>query len=205
MNRPEFKLDAVILAGGQGQRMGGCDKGLVELGEQKMVQWTLDTVRPVVSQLIISCNRNQQLYHSMADQVVSDQLSGFPGPLAGIQSALNVASGSHLLVLPCDTPWVGKELIHSLAQAAKAHPESIIVAELNGRMEPLHAIIPRTCAASLESFLQSGQRAVRFWYQQFPMQSVAVAHAAELANINDREQLAEAEQNLRQRQHPDAG
>jgi len=179
--------------------MGGCDKGLVPLGEQAMVQWTLATVRPFSARLIISCNRNQSQYAALADTVVSDIAADFPGPLAGIQSALAATTGTHLLVLPCDTPWVSSALIAKLVETARSSPESIAISELNGRMEPLHAIIPVSLAASLETFLQSGQRAVRFWYQQHPMTFVAVDDQAELANINDPQELAQAEKHLRQK------
>ncbi len=184
-----FQLEAVILAGGQGSRMGGCDKGLVALGPRPLVEWTVETVRPLVERLIISCNRNEPRYRLLADAVVSDQLAGFPGPLAGIQSALDIARGSHLLILPCDTPWVSRELLQQLAAEARKHPDAIVVTEQGGRLEPLHAVIPVAYAASLTDYLQSGQRAVRRWYQQYPIRMVSACDQQQLANINTPQEL----------------
>ena len=95
-----MELSVVILAGGQGQRMGGLDKGLVVFNDRRMIEWVLDTVRPLTTQLMISCNRNITDYMPLADSVVCDRIAGSLGPLAGIHAAMESMTATHLLVLP---------------------------------------------------------------------------------------------------------
>ena len=109
-------ISAVVLAGGQATRMSGQDKGLVPFKERKLVEWSLDVISLFVEQVIISCNRNIGDYMPLADSVVCDRLAGFLGPLAGVHAALLVNQSESLLVLPCDTPFIGSELISRLIE-----------------------------------------------------------------------------------------
>ena len=79
-DKPEGKLiTGVILAGGQGRRMQGADKGLVVLGESEMVAWVIDILRPGVEEIIVNANRNLALYEKFGVRVVSDSLQGISG------------------------------------------------------------------------------------------------------------------------------
>ena len=83
----------IILAGGQGQRMGGADKGLVEVDGKPLVAHLLDNLLPRPTRIVISANRNADRYQAWADQVVADRRDGFLGPLAGLEAALGEAHG----------------------------------------------------------------------------------------------------------------
>ncbi|MBL4570487.1 MAG: NTP transferase domain-containing protein, partial [Alcanivorax sp.] len=91
----------IILAGGQGKRVGGADKGLLELDGKPLIAHLLDHLTPSPSRIVISANRNQATYRHWADQVVSDERDGFQGPMAGLEAALDASQGL-CLCLPCD-------------------------------------------------------------------------------------------------------
>ena len=55
-------ITAVILAGGRGQRLGGRDKGLVELDGSPLVAHILASISPQVGAVIINANRNREHY-----------------------------------------------------------------------------------------------------------------------------------------------
>ncbi|MGD8577145.1 MAG: NTP transferase domain-containing protein, partial [Thiohalophilus sp.] len=75
----------VILAGGLARRMGGHDKGLLEVNGRPMVLHIRDQLKPQVDQLLINANRNQQTYSALTGcPVISDQVGDFAGPLAGM-------------------------------------------------------------------------------------------------------------------------
>lgn len=191
--KPVTSIAAVILAGGQGSRMGGEDKGLVPFKQDPMISWTLEKVRPLVDTLVISCNRNQSVYAGFGEQTVTDDTQGFVGPLAGVQAAMNQLSAqhSHLLVLPCDTPLISQELIALLIQQAQQQPDAITLLRAAGRPQFLHAVIPLRYHANLNETLASGQRAVFKWYKQFPIQELDVeTHAQCLLNMNTFEHLS---------------
>lgn len=73
----------VILAGGQASRMGGQDKGLIQLNGQPLVQHVIDKLAPQTPTLLINANRNQSQYQQFAP-VISDEFPDYPGPLGGI-------------------------------------------------------------------------------------------------------------------------
>jgi len=58
----EKTIGAVILAGGLARRMGGLDKGLLEVAGKPMVQYALDSIRPYAHSLVINANRNVEQY-----------------------------------------------------------------------------------------------------------------------------------------------
>src|SRR5690606_25755799 len=73
--RSEHQLDdcsILLLAGGRGRRMGGKDKGWVQWQGMALIEHLHRTVRPLTDDLIISCNRNQDRYADLADQLVHD-------------------------------------------------------------------------------------------------------------------------------------
>src|SRR5581483_1360528 len=82
-------VTGVVLAGGRGTRMGGADKGLVELHGRPLAAHALDRLRPQVDALLISANRNHDRYAALGAPVIADASSTFDGPLAGMLAALS--------------------------------------------------------------------------------------------------------------------
>lgn len=187
------RLAGVVLAGGQGRRMGGEDKGLISFRQMPMISWTLQQVRPVVDHLMISCNRNRDLYSRFGETLVSDREVGFCGPLAGIQAALTELKPgfSHLLVLPCDTPLLNVRVIDRLVDSARQYPDHIVFLKTGEREHYLHAVIPVCYQTALEQWLASGQGAVGRWYRQFPHYVLDASKDGDcLLNMNTPELLA---------------
>ncbi|EPJ87631.1 MULTISPECIES: molybdenum cofactor guanylyltransferase MobA [Pseudomonas] len=175
----------LLLAGGQGQRMGGRDKGLVEWRGEPLIQHLHRLTRPLTDDLIISCNRNIEQYARYADQLVQDNNADFNGPLAGIRAALAVARHDVLLVLPCDVPLIDGELLRTLREMAFAHPDQPVMIREGEHWQPLLCMIPTRHAAAFEAAWQAGERSPRRTMEQF--QPVAVQCAAgdpRLANFN---------------------
>ncbi|BBB27047.1 molybdenum cofactor guanylyltransferase MobA [Amphritea japonica] len=187
------RLAGVVLAGGQGSRMGGQDKGLVPFRHAPMISWTLQQVRPAVDHLMISCNRNMHLYSRFGETLVSDHEVGYCGPLAGIQAALAELDTdfSHLLVLPCDTPLLSLQVIDQLVDSARQYPDHIVFLKTGDREHYLHAVIPVCYQTALKQWLAAGQGAVGRWYRQFPHYVLDASRDGDcLLNMNTPELLA---------------
>lgn len=183
-------VTGLVLAGGQGQRMGGQDKGWVEFRQRPMVEYAVQLLRPEVSTLLISCNRNIPRYSELADLTIADELEGYQGPLAGIQAALRVCKTDNLLVVPCDTPLLSEQIIGRLLAVAKAHPRHICVLSETDWWHPLHTVIPVEFAASLDRWLEEGRRGVQGWMRQHPFVEVDVSDlASQLQNLNSPDEL----------------
>ncbi|HID48564.1 MAG TPA: molybdenum cofactor guanylyltransferase MobA, partial [Chromatiales bacterium] len=88
---PTTTITAVILAGGIGRRMGGQDKGLVELDGRPLIEHIIDALKPQVMTILINANRNQYRYASYGYPVITDTLANYQGPLAGFAAGLAAA------------------------------------------------------------------------------------------------------------------
>jgi len=110
-------LTAVILAGGEGRRMGGVDKGLLGYRGRPLVAQVIDALRPQVGGMVISANRNGERYAGFGWPVVPDLRSGFSGPLAGIEAALAQVVTEWALIVPCDVPNLPADLVDRLFAA----------------------------------------------------------------------------------------
>lgn len=177
------RVAAVVLAGGQGSRMGGVDKGLVEYRGRPLIEWMLDAVRPQVDQVLISANRNLDVYATYGHRVVSDSLPGFQGPLAGVLAALQAADARWLVVVPCDTPHLPADLVARLLEAAQQAEVPLAVAADSARTHHACFVVRTDEDAALAAFMQRGERAVRHWQAGMPAVSVRF-DAAAFANFN---------------------
>ncbi|MGY2681210.1 molybdopterin-guanine dinucleotide biosynthesis protein A [Pseudomonas tolaasii NCPPB 2192] len=151
----------LLLAGGRGQRMGGQDKGLLPWRGEPLIAHLHRLARPLTDDLIISCNRNHDIYAPYADQLVSDDSPDFPGPLAGIRAGLAAARHEHLLILPCDVPQIDTHLLAELRATAQRHPLLPLMVRHGEFWEPLLCIIPTRLRAEVELAWEAGERSPR--------------------------------------------
>jgi len=187
-------MTAVILAGGMGRRMGGQDKGLVELKGRPLVAHVIDAVDPQVSHLLINANRNHPAYARFGPPVLSDELKDFQGPLAGILAAMKKAPTPLLLVVPCDTPHLPADLGARLRRAMADADAEIAVAHDGDRLQPVHALIATALSGDLESYLGSGKRKIDHWYARHRMVVVDFSDQPEaFVNINTLDERNELE------------
>ncbi|WP_290522247.1 molybdenum cofactor guanylyltransferase [Alcanivorax sp.] len=175
----------IILAGGKGTRMGGADKGLIAVNGKPLITQLLEHISPRPARIIISANRNQETYRHWADQVVQDRRADFPGPMAGLEAALSVATGQ-CVCLPCDLLQPPASLIRDLL--SNASPEHVCVARDPIRRQPLClALHAEPWQNSLSRYLDEGGRSAYGWLEQLPLQEVAVA--TPIQNLNHAERL----------------
>jgi len=158
------EITGVILAGGRGRRMGGSDKGLLELAGRPLIEYVLDALAPQVGTLLINANRNLGVYARYGHRVVTDDLQDYQGPLAGLAAALTTATTPWVLTLPCDGPYPHPRLAARLAEALQREQAELAVAHDGVRLQPVHALIPVALAASLAGFLAAGERKPERWY-----------------------------------------
>lgn len=98
-------ITGVVLAGGKARRMGGIDKGLLELKGKPLWKHVADTLLSQLETVVVNANRHQEIYRSGGLKVISDVMADFPGPLAGMLSVFQQEAGDWFLFCPCDTPF----------------------------------------------------------------------------------------------------
>lgn len=192
-----MQLGAVVLAGGLARRMGGTDKGLVDLAGRPMISYAISVVEQVTGRIVVNANRNAALYAALGHEVVPDALDGNLGPLAGLSAAMEVLETDLVFMCPCDSPFMSAELIQRLAISFNQSDIDIAVAFGADRMQPVFAVVRSSLKDSLDLFLAQGERKIDKWYAQHRVQEVACDDLADaFLNINTEEQRLSAQARL---------
>lgn len=164
-----------VLAGGQGLRMGGVDKGLQLFQGQALALRAAQRLAPQVHIVKLNANRNISEYESWGYAVHPDSVAGFAGPLAGMLTGLEYCATEWLMVVPCDSPFFPLDLVARLAKAA--HSEQTPLAMVNAheinkdgalelRPQPVFCLLHKKLEVSLQEFLTTGGRKIDSWTAQ---------------------------------------
>jgi len=196
-------ITAIILAGGRATRMGGQDKGLVELAGRPMIAHVLAALAPQVERVIINANRNLDRYAAFGWPVVTDDDSGFLGPLAGLAAGLRAAHTPLVLTAPCDSPLVAMDLAARLYSALEQADAELAVPFDGKRLQPVFALVRTELAASLAAYLGRGDRKIDRWFAQHRLARVDFSDRPEtFVNVNDPDERAAVETRLAARNEP---
>ena len=185
----ESAITGVVLAGGTARRMGGADKGLLELDGKPLWKHVADTLASQLETVVINANRHQDIYQQSGLKVIPDSLADFPGPLAGMLSVLQQEKGDWFLFCPCDTPYIPRNLVARLK--AQRNNAPVVWVHDGERDHPTIALVNRSVAPFLQEYLRSGERRVMVFMRQ------AGGHAVDFSdfkqafvNVNTPEELA---------------
>ncbi|MDQ7001080.1 MAG: molybdenum cofactor guanylyltransferase [Ghiorsea sp.] len=144
---------AVILAGGESQRMGA-DKAMVLLDGKPLLTHVLEQITPLFSQVLLSVH---QLRSDVQYQQIMDDGEG-RGPMLGIKRGLEAVTTDWVFVMACDMPFVSTALIQALAKQ-RASFDAVVPYGLD-RPQPLFGFYAKTCLANMEARMQLGQRSM---------------------------------------------
>lgn len=191
MHFPMIEVTGLVLAGGQGSRMGGVDKGLAPFRGRPLVEHVIERLAPQVGEILVNANRNPEAYAGFGHRVIADEIAGFAGPLAGFERGLAHARGELMATVPCDSPFLPADLVSRLRAALEAAGAELAVAKTGEQPHPVFCLMRRNVHASLARFLASGQRKIDKWYAALRIVEVAFDDEADaFANINTRDELA---------------
>jgi molybdopterin-guanine dinucleotide biosynthesis protein A len=185
-----MKVAGIVLAGGQGRRMGLTDKGLVLLHGKPMVAHVLERIAPQVDEVLVNANQNLEQYAAFGFSVISDSLTGYAGPLAGLQAGLSAAQLELVATVPCDSPFLPLDLITRLKTALLKNHAQLAVAVTHQQPHPVFCLCRRDLLPHLTAFLDNGGRKIDTWYSTLNIVEVNFddeAHA--FININTRQEL----------------
>jgi molybdopterin-guanine dinucleotide biosynthesis protein A len=189
-----LSVTGVVLAGGMGRRMGGVDKGLLELRGRPLAAWVVDRLRPQVDHLLINANQNRERYAEFGCPVVADEIPDFAGPLAGLHAALSAATTPLVATAPCDSPFLPETLVSRLFSALTAAAADLAVARTFDQPHPVFCLCRREVLPHLTEFLAGGGRKIDRWYATLRVVEVAFDDEADaFENINTREELGRFE------------
>jgi molybdenum cofactor guanylyltransferase len=193
-------VTGIILAGGQASRMGGVDKGLVELAGRPMVEYIIERLAPQTDKLLINANRSHARYGQYGLPVVADNFGEYEGPLAGMAAALGAMRTAWGVTVPCDSPLVPADLVERLWRGLAKENAELAVASGAGRLQPVFALLPASLLPSLQAYLARGERKIDRWYAQHRAAHVDFSDAPEaFLNVNTPDEHATLEAQLAER------
>lgn len=195
-------IAGVVLAGGQGRRMGHVDKPLLTLAGQPLLGHVLARTLPQVKAMVINANGDPSRFDEFNLPVVEDSAGGFLGPLAGILAGLDWAARahptvSHVISLPGDAPFVPRDLVARLAAAAKA--DGLARAHSFGRRHPVVGLWPVKLRAELRDQLVNNDiRKIDLFTADYPIAEVDFDGVPDpFFNVNTPQERDEAERILK--------
>jgi len=162
----------VILAGGLSSRMGGGDKGLLDLNGQSILRHVIDRLEPQVASVAINANGDAGRFSDTNLPVLPDTISDYPGPLAGVLAGLDWAASQgveHIVTAAADTPFFPCDLVPQLILAAEDCDPAIALAASRdpdtGKLwrQPTFGLWPVALRDDLRAALNGGLRKVVLW------------------------------------------
>jgi molybdopterin-guanine dinucleotide biosynthesis protein A len=173
----------VILAGGEGRRIGG-GKPQRMLGGETLLDRALRRARRWSDAVLVAARAGGDITDDPAIE----------GPLGGVAAAL--ALGGDVLTIPCDMPFLSDDLPARLVGNALA-----TVAASGGRLHPVCALWKAPALEALPAYLATGRRSLTGFAEAVGYEKVdwPTEPLDPFFNINDAADLARAEGLLRQR------
>lgn len=194
----------VLLAGGLARRMGGGDKGLLQVGGRSILERTVGCLIPQLDGLVLNANGDPARFDALGVPVVSDDIAGFPGPLAGLLTGMEWAAERFpacrwVLTAPTDCPFLPVDLVARLAEPIYDDKTEAALASSAGRMHPVVGLWRVDLRETLRTALvEEGLRKVGDWTAR--CKSVVVDFDVSphdpFFNVNTPEDLALAERQL---------
>ncbi|MBN2865745.1 MAG: NTP transferase domain-containing protein [Thiotrichales bacterium] len=198
-------IGIIVLAGGQGRRMGGQDKGWCVYQNRSCVEQLLEQLQAQINALplsqasggaptfkiFISANRNLSKYHALGFDVITDEREDYCGPLAGIEAVVHyqatlenlkgVQPIKRWITCPVDSPKLPQNYLNKMLSVT---PQQLAYAQQQGRKHFAHLSIPAVQAESVSAYLHREQRSIKGWLFQPAFERYLVAVPFECASSN---------------------
>ncbi len=146
----------------------GHDKALLVLGQQNLLQLTLEKASAFVTRPVIVGDRNR---YAQYGEVIEDVIPGC-GPLSGIHAALCSSRSELNLIVSVDMPLMTTEFLRWLLQLASMSDATATVPQAEGRNQPLCAVYPRSARGAVEHALRAGEYKVNRLFTLLPTRFV---------------------------------
>ena len=152
-------MTAIILAGGKSSRLGR-SKALQVIEGKNLIQWVIDRLATLSTEIIISTAHGEAIPCSSAvrTKTVADIYPG-KGPLAGIHSGLTASCSSWAIVVGCDTPFLNVSLLEYMTQICSTF--DVVVPRIKNKLEPLCAVYSKNCLIPIRGLLEQDEQRIR--------------------------------------------
>ena len=176
-------VTGIILAGGKSRRMG-TDKGLMPFCGKPMIQHIIGPMAKVCQRMLVVTSNEK--YTMFGLEIVKDEQPDY-GPVMGILSGLRQSTTELNLILSCDAPFVGFELMNELV--LKSDQADVFAACSRERIHPLIAVYKRGCISTFENSVLQDEHRLRTVLKSLKVEVLDVKNERFVRNINALEDL----------------
>lgn len=183
----------VILAGGLATRMGGGDKGLLQLGTTSILDHVIARFEPQVAGIALNANGDPARFEGLGLPVIADSIAGFAGPLSGVLAGLDWAASQgadQIITVAADTPFLPCDLVPHLQLAAEMASVDLALAATPDGRQPTFGLWPVRLRDDLRAALEGGLRKVILWTSQHGAATAEFPDSAAFFNVNTPADLA---------------
>lgn len=186
-------VTCIILAGGQGKRMGGKNKALIPFNNSTLIENAIQALQPQVDEIIISANRDLSYLKALDFTVIEDQTKN-QGPLIGIVSAAEHINTKTVVVTPCDVINIPDTYVKELIFTLELTKSDVVVAKTKQRTQHLNCAFKLEAIENLKKIISEGSLRVSDWHAQMKTSYVEFDRKGEqyFKNLNEPCDFSEA-------------
>ena len=184
--KPATSVTLAIVAGGQGRRLGGTDKGLLRLPDGTLLlRYLLQKLSDDPWQdILIVCRSDQaETYQPLIGtaRCVFDRHGPGLGPMAALHAALKSSDSPWVQLWPVDAPVVCPTLLSSLNQASIP---ALVPVDETGRLQPLFGRYHISLLPALETHLIEQRLALSRWLHDIQAPTLPWPDSRCFTNLN---------------------
>jgi molybdenum cofactor guanylyltransferase len=148
----EIEVSGVLLAGGKSRRMGE-DKRHLAVGGQTLLERGLAVLQSIFCEVLVVIAQDSPPL-SIDARVVRDLVPDC-GSLGGLYTGLTQATTPYIFVVACDMPFLNQTVIAQFT--SRSATADIVIAKLDDRLHPMHALYSKRCLPALEEMIRARQ------------------------------------------------
>ncbi|MCR4432586.1 MAG: molybdenum cofactor guanylyltransferase [Caldiserica bacterium] len=144
------RVSTIILAGGQGKRLGRSKATLPFLGKP-LLEWVIKRVELLSYEILVISDDQTLPMHHPKTRIIPDI---FParGPLGGLYTGISSSKTQLAFAFGCDMPFLNRTLLLHMVEIVPGF--DAVVPRLKGKVQPLHALYSRECLPAFKSDLE---------------------------------------------------
>ena len=134
-----------------------CDKALLQIGNQPLIEYILNQLNPHFGEVLISAK--DPCRYAYLDAAVVVDSTRKEGPIFGIASALKAAKNERVFITTCDTPTINLKLVETMLNVSSQY-DCVVPTIKDDLCEPLFAVYQKSVSNAVEEMLIEGERSV---------------------------------------------
>ena len=162
------KVLGVIFAGGEGRRLGGVSKALIEYDGEPLWRLIQRELSAIADEIVIVSPRQPDWLEQdgeiiwLADHLIDGEMIGPAGALSAALTYAHEHYGEDAVIVtaPVDAPFYKSTLSEALLVELNAAPHQAVLAETGDRIQPAFGVWRAGLAPDVNTLIGSGERAL---------------------------------------------